>query len=108
MRRRRLVLLVSAITLGALGILAMAAILFVTRTATGRGWLRAVAQSFVASKVAGGKVYIGNLRGNFLTEITIDSIAIRDKANELFLSTGPVTLTYDPRDFADNRIFIRR
>src|SRR4051812_8079609 len=98
MRRRRLVLLVSAITLGALGLLAVAVVLFVTRTELGREQVRAFAQPFVQSKIAGGKVYIGKLGGNFITEVTVDSFAIRDMSGELFVSTGPMTLAIDPRD----------
>jgi translocation and assembly module TamB len=108
MRRRRLVLLVSAITLGVIGVLAFATLLFVTRTETGRGQLRAIAQPFIQSKIPGGKIYIGKLGGNFLTEITVDSFAIRDANGELFASTGPMVLSFNPRDLIDNRIFIRK
>src|SRR5688572_31286089 len=101
MRRRNLVLLVSAITFSVLGILAVAVILYVTRTNAGRERLRGVLEPFVASKVQGGKVYIGKLGGNFLTEITVDSFAIRDQNDELFVSTGRISITFDPRDFAD-------
>ena len=37
-------------------------------------------------------VYIGHLGGNFLNQLTIDSVAIRDERGELFVSTGPITL----------------
>src|SRR5262245_16851924 len=108
MRRRRLVLLVSAITLGALGVLAVAVLLFVTRSNAGREQLRRIVQPFVASKIPGGKVYIGKLGGNLITEVTVDSFEIRDKNGEVFVATGPMSLSIDPRDFVDNRIFVRR
>jgi translocation and assembly module TamB len=108
MRRRRLVLLVSAITFGVLGILAIGLILFVTRTSPGREQLRRVIAPFVASKIQGGKVYIGAIGGNFINEITVDSLAIRDKDDELFISTGRVSVSFDLRDIADYRLFFRR
>jgi translocation and assembly module TamB len=106
MRRRRLVLLVSAMTFGVSLILAIGLGLFVTSTAAGRERLRAFVEPLIASRVQ-GKVFIGKLGGNLLTGITVDTFAIRDKNGELFLSTGPVSLTYDPRDFADYRILLR-
>jgi len=107
MRRRRLVLLVSAMTFGVSLILAVGLGLFVTSTATGRERLRAFVMPLIASRVQ-GDVYIGKkVGGNLLTGITVDTFAIRDKNGELFLSTGPVSLSYDPRDFADYRILLR-
>src|SRR5262245_7945244 len=107
MRRRRLVLLVSAMTFGVSLILAVGLGLFVTSTAAGRDRLRAFVEPLIASRVQ-GSVYIGKkLGGNLLTGITVDTLAIRDKNGELFLSTGPVSLSYDPRDFADYRILLR-
>ncbi|HEY9229053.1 MAG TPA: translocation/assembly module TamB domain-containing protein [Gemmatimonadaceae bacterium] len=108
MRRRSLVLLVSAITLGVLGILAVAAILFVMRTDVGREKLRAAIEPLIARGIPGGKVYLGKISGNPLTEITVDSFAIRDQSGELFVSTGRLTFSIDPRDIAEQRIVIRR
>jgi translocation and assembly module TamB len=107
MRRRRLVLLVSAITLGVLGLLAIATVFFVTRTELGREQVRSFLQPLLASRIQ-GKAYIGKLSGNFLTEITVDSFAIRDASGELFISTGPVTVSFNIRDLIDNRIVVRR
>lgn len=108
MTRRRLVALVSAVVFLTLGLVVVATGLFLTRTTSGRDKLRAVIQPFIARSVRGGSIYIGHLSGNFITELTIDSLAIKDKRGELLLSTGPVTLDYDPRDLIDNRIYIRR
>lgn len=101
-------LLVSAITFGVLGILAIGLVLFLTRTSTGRDQMRRVIAPFVASKIQGGKVYIGTLGGNFINEITVDSFAIRDKDDELFVSTGRISVSFDLRDIADYRLFFRR
>ena len=64
MRRRRLVLLVSAITLGVFGLLAIATVLFVTRTEMGREQVRSFIQPLLANRIQ-GKTYIGKLSGNF-------------------------------------------
>ena len=91
MTRRRLVALVSVAVLFTLGLLVVAAVFFITRTNTGRERLRGALQPWVASKIRGGTIYIGHLGGNFLTYVTVDSLAIRDKRGELFASTGQTT-----------------
>src|SRR4051812_9452930 len=106
MRRRRLVALVSVAILFSLGLLVVSAVFLATGTARGREWLRGFAQGWVAGKVHGGTVYIGRLSGNFLTGVTIDSLAVRDKRGELLASAGRTTCSYNPRDFADSRVFI--
>jgi translocation and assembly module TamB len=108
MRRRRLVALVSVGVLLALGLLAVGTVFFFTGTTNGRERLRGIAQPFIASKIHGGTIYIGHLSGSFLTSLTIDSLAIRDKRGELLVSTGRATFNYDPRDLIDNRVYIRR
>ena len=108
MTRRRLVALVSAAVLLTLGLLVFATGLFVTQTSTGRAKLRDFIQPMVASKVRGGSLYLGQMSGNFISNLTFDTVAIRDKRGELFLSTGRVTVTYNWRDIVDNRILIRR
>jgi translocation and assembly module TamB len=109
MRRRRLVALVAATVLAMLGLATVVAVLLVTRTNSGREELRRrVVVPFLAGKATGGDVYVGKVSGNLISEITIDTIAIREKhTNELFLSTGRVTLRFDVRDFVDSRIFIK-
>ena len=108
MKRRRLVALVSVAVLFTLGLFIVAGIFFITATYTGRERLRSVLQPWVASKVHGGTIYIGHLSGNFLTGVSVDSLAIRDQRGELLASTGRTTCSYDPRDVIDNRIWVRR
>jgi translocation and assembly module TamB len=106
MTRRRLVALVSAAVLLVLGLVVVSTVFFVTRTTAGRDKLRSVLQPFIASKVQNGSIYIGHLSGNLLTSVTLDSFAIRDKRGELFVSSGPLTVSFNPRDLIDNRIYI--
>src|SRR5215831_694752 len=108
MKRRSLVALVAAGVLVFLGLLAVSAVLFFTRTYRGREYVRSFAQPLIARGIKGGKVYIGHLSGSFLNELTIDSVAIRDERGDLFLSTGQITLDYNPRDIFDARAFFRR
>src|SRR4051812_25459825 len=107
MRRRSLVALVAVIVFVVLGIVGVSTILFLTHTMRGREQLRDVAQ-YYAKKLPGGSVYIGHFGGFSTTEFTVDSLAIRDKRGDLFLSTGRVTVGFDLRDIVDTRIFIRR
>jgi len=108
MTRRKLVALVSVGVLFTLFLIVVGTAWFLMRTATGRDQVRSVAQSIVDQKLKGAKIYIGRLSGNFLTELTIDTVAIRDKRGELFASSGRITVSYDPRDLFDSRLLIRR
>ena len=109
MTRRRLVALVSAIVLVSLMILVFSAGFFVTHTSMGRDKLRDVlVKPFVASKFPNATIYLGRLSGSFIGNLTLDTIAVRDKRGDLFLSTGRVTVAYNWRDLVDNRIYVRR
>jgi translocation and assembly module TamB len=108
MQRRSLVALVAAGVLFTLGLVVVAAIVLVTRTTMGRDKLRGLIQPFATRATHGGSMYIGHLSGNLLTSVTVDSFAIRDKRGELLVSTGRVTLAYNPRDLIDYRLYIRR
>src|SRR5690348_615627 len=106
-KRRRLVALVSVIALVVIAFVTIVTGLIVTRTPYGQEELRKFIQTQLASAVR-GKVYIGPISGGFLTGITVDSFAIRDADNDsLFVSTGRVTASYDPRDLLDKRIWLR-
>ena len=106
-KRRKLVALVSVIALLVIGLLTVVTGLFVTRTRYGQEELRRFIQGQLASAFK-GKVYVGPVSGGFLTGIQIDSIAIHDLDNDsLFLSTGRITASYDPRDLIDKRLLLR-
>jgi translocation and assembly module TamB len=106
MRRRHLVLLVSAATLLTLVVIAVATIGLGVGTDTGRNQIRAIIQQQVSSSVK-GKIHIGRIRGTLLTGFSIDSFAIRDEQDSLLVSTGRVTANYDPRDLMDRRLYLR-
>jgi len=107
MTRRRLVALVSAIVLASLGILVFATGFFVTHTSAGRDKLRDLIEPVIAGKFPNATFYLGQISGSFIGSITLDTLAIRDKRGELFLSTGRVTVGYNWRDLVDNRIKIQ-
>ncbi|MEO7085272.1 MAG: translocation/assembly module TamB domain-containing protein [Gemmatimonadaceae bacterium] len=108
MTRRGLVAVVSALVLFNIGVAAVFAVYLVTGTTRGREQLRSLIVPIIASRVHGGSIYIGHLSGSLITNITIDSLAIRDKRGELLVSTGRVTVAYNPRDLMDQRVFITR
>jgi translocation and assembly module TamB len=106
-KRRRLVALVSVIALLVIGLVTIVTVAIVTRTHYGQEELRRAIEGQLASAIK-GKVYLGPVRGGFLTGIQIDSFAIRDADNDsLFLSTGQITASYDPRDLIDKRLLLR-
>ena len=105
MSRRRLVVIASAVALLATGLVAALAVVMVTQTSFGRERVRSYLEKKVAGRIR-GTMHIGAIGGSFLTGITIDSIEIRDEKDSLFLSTGRITLRYDPRDLIDQRVLI--
>jgi translocation and assembly module TamB len=107
MTRRRLVALVSAIAMLAIGIVAMLVVASITGTSYGRNKVRDFLQSRISARVT-GSVHIGRISGGMLTGVTIDSIEIRDADDSLFIATGPITVQYDIRDFFDRRILLER
>jgi translocation and assembly module TamB len=107
MTRRRLVALVSALTLVALGLVVLVALLSVTRTTYGRDKVRAYLESRIASRVK-GRVHIGRITGGLLGGVRIDTLEIRDSQDSLFFASGPLTVSYDIRDFFDRRVLLER
>src|SRR5918997_5705365 len=108
MKRRRLVALVSALVLVVVALVVFGLVVGVTRTSYGRNSLRALIEDQLTSRMRGGKLHLGQLSGNLITGVTIDTIAIRDADDSLFFRAGRTTLVHDPRDLLDRRIVIRR
>lgn len=106
MKRRHLVVLVSAFTLLTIVFIAAVTIGVGVGTNPGREQIRALIQQQVGGRIH-GKLHIGRIRGGLLTGFTIDSFAIRDKEDSLLLSTGRVSVQYDPRDLIDRRLLLR-
>ncbi len=107
MSRRRLVAIISAAALLLIGVIAAAAVLSVTQTDLGRDYVRRYLQSQVASKLGKrGTMYIGRISGGLVTGVVVDSFAIRDDEDSLFVSAGPIEITYDPRDIVDKRLLV--
>src|SRR6185312_16931941 len=103
--RRRLVAIVSAGVMCLIGLAVLAVLLALTQTDVGREWVRDYVRQTLATALRGkGSMYIGRLGGNLLSGFTIDSLAIRDADDSLFVASGPIKLHYDLRDLVDKRI----
>lgn len=101
-----------AVLIGAAALLALVLIVTVaggvfTRTDYGRERVRSFLAAWLASKV-NGTMYVGHIRGGFLTGVTVDSLEIRDDRGELFVASGEATVRYDLRDIFDRRALIKR
>lgn len=107
MTRRRAVVLASAAVLLLLGGAVALGIAMLTRTTYGRELIRAYAEKAVNSSIK-GKFHLGRLSGSLFSELTIDSVSIREANDSLFVATGPITLRFDPRDLLDRRIYAMR
>jgi translocation and assembly module TamB len=104
--RRRLVVLLSAITMLLIGAGVVAALVTATQSDGGRAWIRTQLVRLVARGVK-GRLFVGNLSGSFITDFAVDSVAIIGPDDSVFIATGPVHVTYDPRDLIDGRIILR-
>ena len=87
----------------AIVLVAVAAVLMTTQTDFGRSRIRKL---ILANASLGGKgrMYIGNISGSIFTEVVVDSFSIYDKDDSVFVATGPVRVTFDPRDVMDQRL----
>ena len=105
MTRRRVVVLSSAFSLLALGVLAGLLVISVLKTQFGRNFARDFVEGRVAPKVR-GKLHIGKITGLSFGGATIDSVEIRGPDDSLFIATGKITVRWDPRDLIDKRTLI--
>ncbi len=102
--RGRIVIGTAAVLL-ALFSLVVVAVLAITRTDRGREEVRKLIVSGLRQQVH-GSLYVGRIREGFFTGVTIDSLAIRDPDDSLFMSTGRVSARYDLRDLLAQRILL--
>ncbi len=106
MSRRRAVVLISAGVIFALGALVVLAVGMTTRTAWGREQIRSYVAGFL-NRNDRAKWHLGTLSGSLFTDLTVDSFAIREPNDSLFISTGPVSVRFSPRDLWDRRILVQ-
>jgi translocation and assembly module TamB len=106
MVRRRVIVLASALAMIVVG--AVAAVVTVAFLGTTRG------RDLLAGQVTGylnrrftGRVHVGRIGGSLLTDLTVDSLEIRDDEDSVVVATGPIALRYDPRDLFDRRVLLR-
>lgn len=103
MTRRRVVLYVSLGLVLTLIVAVVSGVLVLTKSGWGQDRVRTLIQNQLAGAVH-GHVYVGRITGTYLTDLTIDSLEIRDAEDSLFVATGPVTVAYDVRDIMDKRL----
>src|ERR1700682_3503093 len=105
MTRRLRIVLASAIVLVGLGAILVLSVIGVTHTGFGQERVRAMVSTMLAGQVK-GKVYIGRMSGGFFNGVTYDSLEIRDDEDSVFVASGPIRVSYDPRDLFDRRILL--
>jgi translocation and assembly module TamB len=106
MGRRQLVVLLSAITMLLIGAGIVGGLVAATQSAGGRAWIGRQLSKQLARAVK-GKLYVGKLSGSLLTDFAVDSVAIIGPDDSVFIATGPLHVSYDPRDLIDGRIIVR-
>src|SRR3982075_1886149 len=105
MTRRLRIVLASAIVLVGLGVIVVLSVIGVTHTGFGQERVRGMVMTMLEGQVK-GKVYIGRMSGGFFNGVTIDSLEIRDDEDSVFVASGPIRVSYDPRDLFDRRILL--
>ncbi len=109
MTRRRLVALASAAVIVGTVVIAALLVVSLTQTAFGRERVRDFLLTRIVSAMGDrGTMYVGRMEGGLFTGVTIDSFAIRDADDSVFVSATRVHVSYDPRDLLDRRLLIRR
>ena len=106
MSRRRAVVIATAAVLMSIGALLVGAVAMLTQTDKGRAVVRDALVPTLSSAIM-GKLYVGTIHGSLFTDLTIDSLELREPNGAPFLNTGRITVSYDPRDLIDRRIVLR-
>ncbi|MEY3700846.1 MAG: hypothetical protein RI891_138, partial [Gemmatimonadota bacterium] len=104
--RRRLVLVISALAMFCLCAGVVGGFVALTQGTRGRAFLREAAELGLGFAVR-GRVHIGTLDGTFVTDLRVDSLEIRDVEDGPLIATGPIRITFDPRDLLDGRVLVR-
>src|SRR6185436_17874496 len=95
MGRRQLIVVFSALAMVLLGGGVVGGLVAATQSDGGREWIRAQV-SREANRGLRGRLHIGKISGSFLTDLTIDSIALSDLEDSVYIATGRLTVRYDP------------
>lgn len=104
--RRRTIVLGTAAVLLTLLVAVVGGIVALTQTDGGRALIMRSVMPLARAAVP-GRLYVGRVGGNLFSDITIDSVELRAPDGAPFLSTGPIKVSYDPRDLLDARIVVK-
>jgi translocation and assembly module TamB len=104
--RRRTIVLGTAAVLLSLVALVVAGVVALTQTERGLNLMLRAAMPAV-KRLVPGRLYVGTVRGNLFTDITIDTLDFKAPDGTPFISSGPIHFTYDPRDLLDSRIVVK-
>lgn len=104
--RRRTIVLGTAAVLLTMLVAIVGGIVALTQTNGGRALILRTVMPIARAAVP-GKLYVGKVGGNLFRDITIDSVDLRAPDGTPFLSTGPIKVSFEPRDLLDARIVIR-
>lgn len=106
MGRHRLVVLLSALVMLLIGGGIVGGLMAATQSDGGREWIRGQLVRQIARGMH-GRLVMGKISGSFLTDFEVDSLSLIGPDDSVFIATGPLHVTYDPRDLIDGRIIVR-
>jgi hypothetical protein len=105
--RRRLAAYATAAALLALTGGSVLLVVGVTQTGTGREYVRRQLVDAIEPRLL-GRLYVGPIRGNVFTGVTVDSLELRGPDDSLFVAVGRLRVDYRPGDLWDRRVLLRR
>lgn len=104
--RRRVIVLATAAVLLGIVTMVVGAVATLTQTDSGRALIMRALVPTLRTALP-GQLYVGKVGGSLFTDITIDSLELREPNGGPLIRTGPIRATYDPRDLLDRRIVLK-
>jgi len=104
--RRRTVVLSAAAVLLSLVVALVGSVVVLTQTDRGMAFILRLGLPLARAAMP-GRLYVAGLHGNLFQDITLDTIDLRAPDGTPLFSSGPLRVTYDPRDLLDGRIVIK-
>lgn len=105
MRRRDVVFVTALLLLGVLLVIGVG-LTALTQSARGQQWLARLAVQQLQRGMQ-GTMHVGRVSGTLFTDLVIDTLSLRDWQDSVVLTSGRISLRWDPRDLLDRRIQIR-
>ncbi|MCX6205830.1 MAG: translocation/assembly module TamB [Bacteroidetes bacterium] len=86
-------------------ILLLALLIFILQLETAQNWLKEKSTSYLSQKI-GAKFYIGHIKTNFLSSLSLQDLLIEDRSHQQLLKIGQLDLQFKLLDIVQNKIVV--